>query len=782
MRQARRPLFPDGNSAGRQIGQLTQIDPAFAGGVKVAAPRGKELELAGHVGVALDFIGEMAAAGDFHTRAAMLLKLGEQRKLQRRGEVVTRRMRQHRHAARCPNPPQRLTQPGPAMGHESGAAFLEEALKNLVHRSAVPTLDQKPGEVRAGHQLRVGRVRQRAFVSARDAGSRQAFAHLAGPTIAPSSDAGQPFHQRRVIGIHVQPQHMHGFAGKTHRNFDARDVHHPQCFGFGAGFVLASQLIVIRERPDLHAALMRTASQLAGGEAAIRMGRMAVKVNVEEMHAAHSRKPRQPLRTLRLSWPPLLLAPRLPMSPDASVLALPAVSAEDLRAALAACGPVAPRWVECAFGDFSAVARGKRVHPADFVGMKGCRAPSVVLGLTLTSGEPDTVFGPLLPATYDDMHLVPDLSTLAPRPGRSGEVTVICEPSGPLPTAQGPIDAARFSPRAALRRVVAQLAAQGLQATVAPELELFFLERDATGRPQAARPHTHAPVRERCCDVLSLERLSHFEPYFDELYAACDTLGIPVNGHAHESALAQYEVNFRPGPPVTQADAVWRFKRLAREIAARHGFLASFAPKPFLDEPGTGMHWHISLQRTDAGAGEWPHVFAQPSGEDSPALGHFVAGIQRHAAAAMAFFAPSDMAWERIALSNASPTHATWGQEGRDLALRIPASGPTSRRVENRLPGGDANPYLLLAATLGAGAWGLRTAPAPIAGRDEALALPRSLPEALATLADDGLLRDVLGAPLVDLFCAVKHHEHAQRAALADPRTDWDLTHLLELA
>ncbi|MFM2329821.1 MAG: hypothetical protein RLZZ494_1924, partial [Pseudomonadota bacterium] len=142
----------------------------------------------------------------------------------------------------------------------------------------------------------------------------------------------------------------------------------------------------------------------------------------------------------------------------------------------------------------------------------------------------------------------------------------------------------------------------------------------------------------------------------------------------------------------------------------------------------------------------------------------------------------SDMAWERIARSNASPTHATWGHEGRDLALRIPASGPASRRVENRLPGGDANPYLLLAATLEAGAWGLRTAPAPIAGRAEALALPRSLPEALAALADDVLLRDVLGAPLVDLFCAVKHHEHAQRAALADPRTDWDLTHLLELA
>jgi glutamine synthetase len=455
----------------------------------------------------------------------------------------------------------------------------------------------------------------------------------------------------------------------------------------------------------------------------------------------------------------------------------PALEA-DLRAAVASHGA---RWVECVLGDFTSVARGKRVHGDDFVAMAGCRLPSVVLGLTLTAGEPPGVFGPWLPLSYDDMGLRPDLATLAPRPGRPGEVTVLCEPAGLLRSAAGPVDASAYSPRAALRAVLAQLAGLGLQALVAPELELFLLQREpGTGALQPAQAHPQAPTRERSCEALSLERLTHFEPFFDELQAACEVLGIPFNGHAHESALSQFEVNFRHGEPLAMADAVFRFKRVAREIAARQGMLCSFAPKPFLDEPGTGTHWHLSLQRRHGGT--WPHLFAEPDGVDSPALHHFIAGLQQHAPAAMALFAPSDMAFDRIALSNASPSHASWGHESRALAFRIPASSPQARRVENRLPGGDANPYLTLAATLGLGALGLAAAQAPVAGESEALRLPRSLPEALLALEASSALRELLGEPLVATLVAIKRHEHAERVALADPRTQWDLTHLVEWA
>lgn len=461
---------------------------------------------------------------------------------------------------------------------------------------------------------------------------------------------------------------------------------------------------------------------------------------------------------------------------------LPRPSPAQLAEALA---PLAVRRVECGIGDFTSVARGKRVSHDDFVALGGCKLPSVVLGLTLTGGEPEDVIGPLLPAQYVDMHLVPDLTTLAPSPGRVGEASVICEPTGRWWSARHgrEIDASELSPRAALRRVLAELDAQGLQALVAPELELFLLEREATTdgsvRLRAARARPGAPARESACEALSLERLGHFDAYFDELFAGCELLGIPVNGHAHESALSQYEVNFRPGTPLAQADAVFRFKRLARDVAARHGFLASFAAKPFLDQPGTGTHWHVSLQRA---ASEWPHVFALADGSDTPALGHFVAGLQAHAAAAMAFFAPHGMSYDRIVLSDAAPSHASWGAEDRSLAFRIPSAGPSARRVENRLPGGDANPYLSLALSLGLGLAGLRAGQAPHAGTADTHALPTSLPDALRHLDQDTEVRVLLGDPLVDAYLGIKRHEHAERQAQADPRQHWDLRHLIELA
>jgi glutamine synthetase len=469
--------------------------------------------------------------------------------------------------------------------------------------------------------------------------------------------------------------------------------------------------------------------------------------------------------------------------PARRLLPLPLVSRADLADAL---DRHAAQRIECAVGDFTSIARGKHVHRSDFLAQAGCKLPSVVLGLTLTAGEPDAVFGPLLPTHYTDMHLVPDLTTLAPRPGRPGEATVICEPAGPLALDDGRVlDAGWLSPRAALRSVLAALQAEGLQALVAPELELFLLQPNPEGSAslpwQAARSHADSPAREQACEAFSLERASHFEAYFDALYSACEALRIPVCGHAHESALSQYELNFQPGEPLAQADAVFRFKRVAREIAARQGFLACFAAKPFLDQPGTGMHWHASLQRTGA-AQAWPHVFAQPDGGDSAELGHFIAGLQADAAAAMAFYAPHGMSFDRVRHSDASPSHASWGHEQRSLAFRIPASGPASRRVENRLPGGDANPYLTLAALLGGGLQGLRAGRAPQDGAPASLALPASLGEALDALQASASLRDALGDPLVDAFVAIKRHELAERDALADPRAMWDLVHLIELA
>jgi len=466
--------------------------------------------------------------------------------------------------------------------------------------------------------------------------------------------------------------------------------------------------------------------------------------------------------------------------------ALPTPDRSAVLAALAQLSAAPVAAIECAVGDFTSVARGKSVGPADFVGMAGCRFPSVVFGLTLTAGEPETVFGPLLPASYLDISLVPDLATLSAQPGREGSAAVICEPVGPLHAQRygRAICASELSPRAALRRVLARLDQAGLVATVAPELELFLVDRrehDGQVSLHAPASREGAPARERACEAYSLERTGHFAAYFDALFAACHLQGIPVCGHAHEAAYSQYEVNFMPGEPLAQADAVFRFKRLARQAAAQFGFLATFAPKPFLDQPGTGMHWHFSLQHKDGASASHTNAFAHPDGSDRDTLGAFIGGLQRHADAAMAFFAPHDMAFDRIRLSNASPSSASWGHDDRGVALRIPQSSAQNRRIENRLPGGDANPYLVVAATLGLGLAGIEQGLRP-AGESAGVALPRTLPQACDALEASAPMRELFGDPLVDLFVALKRHESAERNAAADPRHHWDLVHLVELA
>jgi hypothetical protein len=134
------------------------------------------------------------------------------------------------------------------------------------------------------------------------------------------------------------------------------------------------------------------------------------------------------------------------------------------------------------------------------------------------------------------------------------------------------------------------------------------------------------PHIESSHDLFSAETAQSFAPLFDDLWAACELQGIPISGYGHEASIGQYEVNFKPGEPLAQADAVFRFKRLVREIARRHGCLATFMAKPYLTEPGTGMHWHVSLSDSDG-----RNAFS--AGDDSahPRLEYFIGGWQASA-------------------------------------------------------------------------------------------------------------------------------------------------------
>jgi glutamine synthetase len=143
----------------------------------------------------------------------------------------------------------------------------------------------------------------------------------------------------------------------------------------------------------------------------------------------------------------------------------------------------------------------------------------------------------------------------------------------------------------------------------------------------------------------------------------------------------------------------------------------------------------------------------------------------------MAIFAPYDHSYDRIRRADASPSNANWGIDDRMVAFRVPRSSAANRRIENRLPGGDANPYLTAAITLGLGLYGMQTGLQPL---DVGPVLPVTLGTALDALQADAVVRDILGTHLVDLYVAIKRQESADRNAAENPRHQWDIPYLLE--
>lgn len=440
------------------------------------------------------------------------------------------------------------------------------------------------------------------------------------------------------------------------------------------------------------------------------------------------------------------------------------------------------RRVETVFPDLAGLARGKIQSAELFRASPGARMPAFLLGVTVTGAEPPDVFARVIPPSLPDMALVPDWRSLVVDPlATVPTVSLICDVAGRFPAPDGAheIDVATLAPRALLREEIARLDACGLRARVAPELEFFLVhdQRDANGGLRAAHGMSGSvPWVEEVHDLASAEALQSFGPFFDALWSACEAQRIPICGYGHESAMGQYEVNFMPGEPLAMADAVFRFKRLARELARRHGCHATFMAKPYADEPGTGMHWHVSL--ADA-AGRNPFSDAQ-GGEDA-SLGHFVAGWQASVQGASALFAPYAHSFERLRRPDAAPASAHWGYDDRSVAFRVPHADAANRRLEHRLPGGDANPYLILAMMLGAGRIGLRDRLQPLPPRvtgapaDGGAPLPMEQVAALAALARCAIAREVLGEPFIALYAMVKRHEHV--AHCAEP--DFALRHLL---
>ena len=314
--------------------------------------------------------------------------------------------------------------------------------------------------------------------------------------------------------------------------------------------------------------------------------------------------------------------------------------------------------------------------------------------------------------------------------------------------------------RAALVDVVARFSARGLRPVCATEMEFTLFDGESDPPEPPRDPVTGRRLRH--ADITGLDALDRFAAFFDDLYDGAEAMGVPAQAAISEAGTAQFEVDLAHADALRAADDAWLFKMLVKGTARRHGMAASFMAKPDPEDAGNGMHVHCSLLD-----GSGANVFDDGGTEGTPALRHAVMGCLSGMAECTLIFAPHAGSYARLVPGAHAPTGIGWAYDNRTAAIRVPDSAPPARRVEHRVAGGDANPYLLLAAVLGAMLDGMEQAtlpPAPITGNAYALDLPQIPADwgsALARFGDGALPARIFTPMLIDNMTRTKRQEMA---------------------
>ena len=424
--------------------------------------------------------------------------------------------------------------------------------------------------------------------------------------------------------------------------------------------------------------------------------------------------------------------------------------------------------LDCLLADLSGVVRGKRYPVAEMgkVLRSGFAIPGSIFlldtqgeshdpdGHGFSDGDPDCLVkvipGSLKPVPW------------AERPLAQVMITLETEAGEPF----------YYEPRNVLARVVQRLAALDLKPVVAFELEFYLIDRER--HPDGAPKPPRSPItgrRDRATQVYGMGTLDAFTGMLDDMSRACAEQDVPTGAITAEYAAGQFEINLQHiGDPLLAADHCVMFKRIVKGVAQKHGFQASFMAKPYLERAGSGLHMHVSL--LDA-AGD--NVFDGGAAPASETLRQAIGGTLKLLPEAMAFLAPNVNSYRRFLPDVFVPTQRSWGFENRSVALRVPTGKGAARRIEHRMAGADANPYLALATLLAGIHHGIATRADPgepwegnaSAAYDDGLPFrPR---RALEILTDDCALGDYLGADYVRAYRACKEMEQNRFEAQISP-------------
>ncbi len=434
--------------------------------------------------------------------------------------------------------------------------------------------------------------------------------------------------------------------------------------------------------------------------------------------------------------------------------------------------------VKVAVADIDGVLRGKYLHRDKFLSAasgSGFGFCSVVLGWDMGDVCYDNCAYTGWHTGYPDANARVDLSTYRTIPWEQGVPFFLgdfVDPAG-KPLAQ--------CPRQLLKRVLARAEKAGFIARCGMEFEWFnFQETPATlAAKNGVAPTPLSPGM----FGYSLIRMAQNQPFFAAIMDELLAFGIPIEGLHTETGPGVFEAAILYSDALEAADRAVLFKTAVKEIGARFGIMPSFMAKWHAQLPGCSGHVHQSLW-DPAGTTNRFHDPADALGM-SATYRHYVAGLLRCLPEILPFFAPTVNSYKRLVDGFWAPTKATWGVDNRTVAFRHINGGPKATRMESRIPGSDVNPYLAMAATIGAGLYGIENKLAltdqPITGsayHAQMERLPRDLHEATERLKSSTIAREIFGGDFVDHFVQTRAWEWRQFQTAV---TDWELQRYFEI-
>ena len=429
--------------------------------------------------------------------------------------------------------------------------------------------------------------------------------------------------------------------------------------------------------------------------------------------------------------------------------------------------------VECIVPDINGVQRGKVLPAKKFLSSvrdKSLRIPGSVFICTIDGHYPEDIAD-----IWDkdpDKILIADPDTICVAPGfKSPTAFVIAD------VLHGDGSEVEIAPRTILKKILKMYTERGWKPIIAPEVEFYLVSQNVDPDFPLVPPTGSSGRAETASQPYGLEAMNEYEDIIDHIYDDCELMGLDIDTMIHEMGAAQLEVNFIHGDPLKLADQVFLFKRTVRAVAKQHGVYATFMANPMAGQPGSAMHIHQSVVDAETGR----NLFSNANGKDSALFRSYIAGLVKFMPQISPLWAPNVNSFRRMRPDSAAPINVQWGEDNRSCGFRVPISDKANRRVENRLPGADSNPYLAMAASLVCGYIGMveRMVPAKaITGSayNRARTLPRTLEAALDRFSACKPVRNLFGEEFFDIFYAVKDYELFNYQSVV---SSWEREHLL---